>query len=158
MCLFRYHKGELFCRRGWQKAHWFLFWPVYFWSAVAIPSEDCAWSEESSRNCNWSRFFFNLAVVKKVTIFFNNVMYLDDAFRSLVGPYIRSIWNRNISVFPNSLVMYNFLKFAPIMECFFIEFVSDITWDSITFELIIQVISLVKFCCRISSFSRFILQ
>ena len=36
-------------------------------------------------------FFFNLAVVEKVTIFFNNVMYLDDAFRSPVGPYIRSI-------------------------------------------------------------------
>ena len=28
-------------------------------------------------------FFFNLVVVKKVTIFFNNVMYLDDAFRSV---------------------------------------------------------------------------
>ena len=47
-------------------------------------------------------FFFNLAVVKEVTIFFNNVIYLKYAFRSPVGPYIRSIWNRNISVFPNS--------------------------------------------------------
>ena len=32
-------------------------------------------------------FFFNLAVVEKVTIFFNNVMYLDDAFHRPVGPY-----------------------------------------------------------------------
>ena len=93
------NKGELFCRRGWQKAHWFLSWPVYFWSAVAIPLEDCAWSEESSRNCNWSRFVFNLAVVKKVTIFFNNVMYLDDAFRSLVGPYIHGLFEIVIYLF-----------------------------------------------------------
>ena len=112
-----------------------------------------------------SYFFFNLVVVKKVTVFFNNVMYLDDAFRIPVGPCIRSIWNRNVSVFPNNLVMYNFyrwnsdfLKFAPIMECFFIEFVSNIYWDSITFEIIIQVTRFVKFCCRRSPFSRFILQ
>ena len=63
MCLFRYHKGELFCHKGWQKAHWFLSWLVYFWSVVAIPSKDCVWSEENSMN--WE--FFNLAVVKKVT-------------------------------------------------------------------------------------------
>ena len=110
-------------------------------------------------------FFFNLAVVKKVTIFFNNVMYLDAAFLSPVGPYIRSIENRNKSVFPNSLVVYNLyrwdsdlLKFAPIMECFSIEYVSDITWDSVTSEIIIQINSFVKFCCRMSPFSCFILQ
>ena len=103
--------------------------------------------------------------LKKGTISFNDYMYLDDAFRSPVGPYIRSIWHRNVSVFPNSLVMYNFygwssdfLKFAPIMECFFIEFVSNINWDFITFEIIIQITSFVKFCCRRSPFSRFILQ
>ena len=144
MCLFRYRKGELICHCDWQKANSFLSWPVYFCSAVAIPSEDCAWFEENSRNGNLYRFFFNLVVVKKVTISFNNVMYLDDAFRSRAGLYIRSIWNRNVAVFPNSLVMYNFyrwnsdfLKLAPIMEWFFMEFVSNITWDSITFEIII---------------------
>ena len=107
MCLFRYLKGELICHWGWQNRI----------QEIAIDIV----------------FFFNLVVVKKLTIFFNYVMYLDDAFRNPVGPYIRSIWNRNVSVFPNNLAMFNFyrwnsdfLKFVPIMECFFIEFVSNI--------------------------------
>ena len=105
-------------------------------------------------------FFFNLHVVKKFTIFLNNVMYLDDALAAQLD-HIFGIFEivTYIYIFPNSLVMYNFyhcdfdfFKFAPIMESFFIEFVSDITWDSMTFEIIIQVISFVKFCCRISPF------
>ena len=104
ICLFRYHEGELFCPWGWQNAHWFLSRLVYFWSAVAIPSEDCAWFEENhKKNTVEILFYCNLVVFKKVTTSFNNAIYLRESFRSPFGPYVPFIWNCYVSRNPGPL-------------------------------------------------------
>ena len=97
MFLFRYHKGNYSATQADKRLidywlDWFISDQLSPFHRKTVP--DLKRIQEIAIDIV---FFFNLAVVEKVTIFFNNVMYLDDAFRSPVGPYIRSIWNRNIS-------------------------------------------------------------
>ena len=146
-------------------AHWFLSWRVYIWSAVTHHRPTMSDLKRIKKLQQISYLSFTLLWSRKsafplimsciCTMPFATHVY--DLFEVVMYRFSQIVCLCTWII--STVGIWIFSKFAPMMECFSIQFVSNITWDSITFEIIIQVIRFVKdlahvYCVRLLLRSR----